>query len=58
MFSNAERQWYNKNCQERTQVRTMSKNKKIEIEKRKYYEDCNRYTFTYDCERTCILYDS
>ena len=29
MFSNAERRWYNKNCQERTQVRTMSKNKKI-----------------------------
>ena len=28
MFSNAERRWYNKNCQERTQVRTMSKNKK------------------------------
>ena len=25
MFSNAERRWYNKNCQERTQVRTMSK---------------------------------
>ena len=22
MFSNAERRWYNKNCQERTQVRT------------------------------------
>ena len=38
MFSNAERQWYNKNCQERTQVRRMSKNKKIEIEKRKYCE--------------------
>ena len=28
MFSNAERRWYNKNYQERTQVRTMSKNKK------------------------------
>lgn len=28
MFSNAERRWYNKNCQERTQVRTMSKNQK------------------------------
>ena len=58
MFANAGRQCDNKNWQERTQVRTMSKNKKIEIEKRKYYEDCNRYTFTYDCERTCIMYDS